>query len=445
MTLGRQILTALAVTFVTSAIVYGICLVLPKTYESEQVLLFPTSPSASSNLASSFFNSSGSTGGDVSSYSMPGSISSPVVGSAPTVATGILSSRACRDFVADKLDLDTRWKMSRQKVREELKRKGKVRTDDSGFLVISGQAQDPQMAYEIVTAMYEYLGTGSVQLTLNFAHRNRKALEQRLKASESDVEDARMALVTSIVSHPYVDTVSMQALLADVLKKHGDARVALKAAEAKYDRLVSQLNGALDKGGDLGALQAAGGGTIDVALATLAEDLQKRKLEFEDAQKNFTAKSPEYQAAVKRVQASKIVLDKTIGDARASMKRKDFAPLIGVQSDIEGLRQSVKTFDGILAEYKKLALRSPQDATIVKLKQSQFDSAVRISEGLRLQLGQAIINEDRDPARYEVLDKAVVNTEPTAPRKGLITGAWAVSCLAVSMWWILRKRIKFVD
>ena len=74
MTLGRQIFAALAVTLVTSAIVYLVCLVLPKTYESEQVLIFPAAAASSSNLASSFFNSSGGSGGDVPSYSMPGSM-----------------------------------------------------------------------------------------------------------------------------------------------------------------------------------------------------------------------------------------------------------------------------------------------------------------------------------------------------------------------------------
>jgi|GEM_PF-5367618 len=445
MTLGRQILAALAVTLVTSVIVYGVCTLLPKTYESEQVLIFPAAAASSSNLASSFFNSSGGSGGDLPSYSMPGSISSPLVSSVPGVATGILNSRNCRDFVADKLDLDRRWKMSRQKVREELKRKGRVKTDDNGLLVITGQAQDPKLAFGIVNAMFEYLGSGSVQLTLNFSRRNRKALEDRLTAGESDMEKARLALDSAILTHPFFDSLAIQELITDVLKKHGDARVGLKAAEAKYAHYVVQINDALIHGGDLGSLQAAGGGTIDRALETMAGDLQKRKLDFEDVQKSFTAKSPEYMAASKRVQAGKKVLDKTIGEAKASLKRGGFAPLVAVQSELEGLRQSVRTFDSILAEYKRMALRSPQDATVVKIKQAQFDTAVRVSEGIRMQLAQAQINEDRDPARYEVVDEAVVNTEPTAPRKGLITGAWAAGCLALCTWWILRKRIKFVD
>lgn len=446
MTLGRQIIIALAFTVVSSAIVYGICTVLPKTYESEQVLLFNTSSSASgSNLAASFFNSSGGAGSDPPSYSAPGSISSPLVGYATSVATGILTSRSCREYVASKLDLEKRWKMSRQKVVEDLKRKVKVRTDENGMLSITGQAQDPQLACDLVKSMFEYLGSGSVQLTLNFARRNRKALEDRLAASQTDVEKAQFALVKAFVSHPYVDTVGIQGLLADVLKKHSEARVELKAAEAKYNLYQAQIKTALDHGGDLGSLQAVGGGTMDSALATLAQDIQKRKLDFEDAQKQFTSRSPEYQAAVKRVQAGRKVFDNTINEAKANLQRKGFAPLIAVQSDIQGLRESVKTFDRILEEYKKMALKSPQDASYVKIKQSQFESAVRISESLRAQLAQAVINEDRDPARYEVVDDAVVNSEPVAPRKGLITGAWAAACLALGTWVILRKRIKFVD
>ena len=59
-----------------------------------------------------------------------------------------------------------------------------------------------------------------------------------------------------------------------------------------------------------------------------------------------------------------------------------------------------------------MALKAPGDSTLVKLKETQFDTALKTVGSLEFQLAQAVINEERDPARYEVVDKAEVNPEP---------------------------------
>jgi len=192
-------------------------------------------------------------------------------------------------------------------------------------------------------------------------------------------------------------------------------------------------------------LQAINGGTLDRALEGLAQDLKKHQSDLEIAKRTYTEKSPEFKAAALAVQADHKVVKQTVDEASSSLKSKSFPPLLQARAEMESLGKSAAAYDEILAQYKKMALKVPTDATIVRLMQSQFDVAVKIQESLSLQLEQAIINEKADPARSEVIDEAVPEPDPVAPRKGFITGGWAVASLAMGAWWISRRKIKFVD
>ena len=139
------------------------------------------------------------------------------------------------------------------------------------------------------------------------------------------------------------------------------------------------------------------------------------------------------------------MLDETIAKANTSISQGTYAPLISARSDLESLKRVQTSYDSVLSEYWKLAMRGADDASKVKVAQSEFETAVKTAATLQYQLEQAIIAEERDPARFEIVDEAVADPEPIAPRKGLITGAWAACCVFVSTWIIARKRVKFVD
>lgn len=446
MTLGRQILAALAFTLVTSAVVYAATTVLPKTFESEQALMFPNSGSGNlGSVASQVFQGTNNAAPDLPSFGLPGSISSPLVGSSVNVAMGIMESRSCREFVCDKLGLQQKWRMSKQKVVAELKKKCRIKLDENGFVVITAQAEQAELAQQLVQSTFEYLDKGAEGLTRSFSKRNRVALEQRLAVSKADTDRARLDFVRTSTDSPYVDKAAISGLLTSGLQRLGEARAAMLSAEGKVKSYSAMINAALARGDDVGSLQAVGGGTVDAALQTLAQELSTRRLEFETAQRLYTQESPEYKLALQRVKSGRQAVAETVRQAKASLANKSFAPLIPAQSELDGLRQSVKIFEASLQEYKRMALRAPRDASLLQMKEAQFQTSLRNWQNLEFQLAQAVINEDRDPARYEVVDDAVVNPEPIAPRKGLITGGWFVASLALCTWVILRKRMKFVE
>lgn len=445
MTLGRQIGIALLFTAVSSAVVYLVTTLIPKTYESEQVLIFPGAQPAVASIASAVLGNNQGSGSDMSSFAASGGISSPVFGTSTDTAKGILESRNCREYVAKKLDLGSKWSLSPTKTLDELRRKTKVRIDDNGFLVISCQAGSPELARDIVKTMYDYLGTGSVKLTLSVGGRNKKVIEDRLAVGEAKMMKARQNLVDVATRHPYVESSPIQDLLADALKKQGETRVAISGAETRIRSVESTVKKALASGITISALEASSGGQLDKGLETLVQDLQKRRLDLEDAKRTYTEKSPEFKIAAERTKAGQNAAKRAMDESARSIEDKTFAPLIVARSELASLRRVAQGYDQILAEYKKMALKTPEDASFVKIAQSQFETALKTSESLRFQLEQATIAEERDPARYEVVDEAIADPDPVSPRKGLITGAWAGCVLAGAAWMIVRQRIKFVD
>lgn len=447
MTLGKQIGLVAVFALVSSGIVYLIASALPKTYTSEQVLLFPTSQAVSSSIANSILGSNSSLGSDVSSFagSMPGGISTPVVGSSPQTASGILESRKCRSFVAQKLGLPEKWKLSQQKTLEELKRRTSVRVDDNGFLVNTCNTSSAEEAQQIILAMHDYLTSGSVALTISLAKRNKQVMADRLIVSEKRLQSSRMRLVNMASNHPFVDSVPIQNLLADALKKQSEIRVSLAAAQARIAATESTIRRAINSGADLTSLEAANVGQLDRGLESLKQDLQKRRLDLEDAKKIYTSKSPEFKIAMDRQAAGANTIKKSLDESNRSLNNHTYAPLIEARAEMESLKQAEKGYELVLSDYKKMALKTPEDSSLVKIAQAQFDTALKTAESLRFQLEQATIAEERDPARFEVVDEADFNPEPIAPRKGLITGSWGAITLCIGSWMILRRRIKFVD
>ncbi len=440
-------MTTLIVAVASSAVVYVITLFLPKTYTSQQVLLFPASQGSAVSIANSILGSNQSGTNDVSSFSssLPGGISTPIIGSSPQTASGILASKKCRAFVAQNLDLQRRWKLSNQKTLEELARKTSMNVDNNGFLVISCLAEDPTLARDIVREMYRFLDSGAVELTINLAKRNRKVMTDRLKVSETRMQEARVRLVNTVTNHPYLDSAPIQNILATSFEKLSDAKVALSGAKARIQATEGSIRSAIARGATVESLLAANGGEAARGMEDLIKDLQKRRLDLEDVRQSYTEKSPEFKAAFDKNQSGKKTIQKMLNESKSSLDSNTYGPLIQAKAELKALSTSVDGYEKALRNYKLMALKTPGDASIVKIAQAQFDTALKTTEALRFQLEQATIAEERDPARFEVIDEADINPEPVAPRKGLITGAWAAFICAIGAWIIVRQRLKFVD
>jgi len=438
---GKKLLYGLVATAVSTLAVYLVVGLLPKSYESRFSLVFPT---AASNATGPNIIVPGVQRGSEPDFRGLGadpSLTSPILGSSPATAEGLLQSEKCRQFVVTEVGLGTKWKLPPIRAAKELGSRVKIRIDENRFLLLSAQAESPSLSKQIADSYLKFLGQESVSLTLNVSMRNSRALEGRLKASETVVKDALADLIAVAQDHPYADTSGLASLIVSATKQLHDARAASRAARTKLDLLESGIKRALAQG-DRNALDALGRSDAPSSLAT---ELEKRRLELAEAQRQFTDESPEVKIAKNRAQGAERAVGDAIAKARQNVGTGALAPLIEPRAELAGLEATVRSYESALGTAMSSARRAPEDAARLRAAQTRYDQAVTTRESLRSQLQLSQIAEERDPARFEVVDRPFEDPQWVAPRRGLLTGGWVVLCLATLAWWVVRGRIHWVE
>ncbi|MCW5936502.1 MAG: hypothetical protein KIT11_04255 [Fimbriimonadaceae bacterium] len=446
MSLGRQVVVVVAVSGVAAALAYLFTGFLPRVYQSQASLFFPASSSAPQLLLSQTISSSPANAGDSPLYAAPGGLSSPVIGSSPQTAIGILKSKTCRLFVVDKLELDKAWKLSRMDAAAELSDKVGIRQDENGMVNISVQVESPALAQEIGKALIGHLDSEGVRLTLNLGAKNRQVLESRVKEAERVVDRSEDRLTQVMREHPYTDQDALQELFTTSLKNLVEARAARDASQQKLREIESTLRRAMETKDKEEALQALGGQAgLSQAINSLAAELTKRRIALEDAKKTFTEQSPEFKAAVDSAEAAKITAERTVDQIKIGIDKRFVAPIALAEADFAALDQAVKTYEAALSQFEAMLKRAPSDAAAVQRAKADFENAMRLLASNRIGLEQARITEERDPARYQVIDPPDENPRPVAPRRGLLSGAVGALALALGSWWILRSRVVYAE
>lgn len=438
---GKKLLYGLIATAASTLLVYVVVGMLPKTYESRLSLVFPT---AASNATGPNILVPGVQRGSEPDFRGLGadpSLTSPILGSSPSTAEGLLKSEKCRQFVVDQLGLDKVFDLSKIRAAKELGSRVKIRIDENRFLLLSAQAESPELSKRIADSYLEFLGQESVSLTLNVGKRNSKALENRLTASEAVVEEALAQLIAVAQDHPYADTGGLASLIVSATKQLQDARAASRSAKVKLDSLETGIKRALAEG-DRNALDALG---ANAALASLATELEKRRLELAEAERQFTDQSPEVKIAKDRARGAENAVAEAIGKARTDVGSGALAPLIEPKAELAGLEATVRSYEAALNTAMRTARRAPEDAARLRAAQTRYDQAVTTRESLRSQLQLSKIAEERDPARFEVVDRPYEDPQWVSPRRGLLTGGWAALCLAALTWWVARGKIRWVE
>jgi uncharacterized protein involved in exopolysaccharide biosynthesis len=437
---GQALARGLAVVAVASLATYGLVGLFPKTYESRLSLFFPAATGGSVGGNVIVPGLGGKSEGDVSSF--PGAVGSgtPVVGSSPATAEGLMKSEKCRRFVVAKVGLDKKWGLTPVRAAKELAGRVRVRVDDNRFLALSAQAESPELAKEIASAHEAFLSGEASGLTLNIGKRNRAMLERRLEAIQASVEEALAQLVDTASDHPAVDAEGIRSVVADGTRQLAAARAAESAAAEKLASYKRRVERAL-AAGDANSLRAAGAGED---LVELAKTLQSRRLELADAQKRFTESSEELREARRRAEAVEAQVRSASERGRRQLAGGVYAPLISPEAELEGLRATVREYEKALSSAVALGRRAPEDAARVQAAQRRYESVVGLREALLVQLEYARLAEDRDPARYEVVDEPYADDQHVAPRRGLITGGVAAAGVAVVAWLALRRRVSWV-
>lgn len=450
MTLGKQLSIGAIAVIATTVLVYLILSFLPKTYRSHQTLYFPLSQTGGGLSALSSVG-----GGSMAIQDAVGITAdslSPLVGSSPSTAAGILQSRACLEYVVQVVGLEKNWDTSRNKAITKLKDSTSIEIDKNGLLVVSTKSESPELCVEILNTMHTFLVTKSDELTLNVGKENRQYLTERVQVLEGWANAAEKIYLEVMEGSDTVPSTEVGSAYLDLQSQLAQAKAQEESLAARINKLrevfTSRLGNPEDLPGQLEALKTVdpdATSPMGQTVAALALQLQQRKITFEDARKTYTPESTEYKNAQEHLKTTEAEVGTLIAEAKKNLENGTLPGLVELNTSLIGTRTANQELESALRSYKQILEEAPAASVRVTRASTAYRAALERLEAARSQLERARLLEQNDPARFEILDPAAPNDQPVAPRRAFMSGAWFLFASACAGWWILRSRVRFVD
>ncbi|MBS1706920.1 MAG: hypothetical protein JST40_13725 [Armatimonadetes bacterium] len=435
----RILLVSLAVGLVA----YLVSFLLPKAYSATTSLYFPSSQSKAPTGLEALTGATGQSpdGGTISMAQ--GSIVSPVVGSGAQTTTGILTSRTCFLNVVEKLGLTKRWGISKWQAFDRLKRGVDVKTEKTGFLTINATLDDPELCKSVCDTLLAFLAKRSDELTVNVSKQNRKQMEKLVKEAQQEVADAKVHLDQARASKNFIDATQSTAAYVDARKGLESAKINLTAAKSRFGELKSLYAKLLDPNAryplNVTALNLVVSNPGEAATAmkeassALVNEIQSRRLALADTAKKYTKTSQEYREAERRLGTAETEAKKIIAVQQTQSDKGLRPEMLPVQLEIYALQQSIQAYNELVQKYEDKAKRAPSALSSAALLEADFEAAKMKYSKYAYELGMARMAEERDPARYEVVDAPIVEPSPVAPRKGIIALIAVLLAIAVQV------------
>lgn len=433
----RRFVKPVVIAVIAAVVGYFLAMLLPKTYSSTASLYFPSSGAKPPSSFQALTGASSLEGDPGSVSNLGGAYTSPLVGSGPQTATGILQSRTCLTEVVQKLGLTKRWDMGEYAAYDKLAGGVSVAQSKSGLLDIQVSLEDPKLCKEVVDLMLAHLLRRSEELTVNLSKKVRKQVEQKYLESREEVKAKRDRYERLLRGLPVTDGPEFAKALLAMKGRLSEAKIEQLAASKQLAVAKRQAASLLDPTkkypGNVDALKAdaaAGAGGIDAkSMQSLAAELEKRTIEINDAAKTFAPSSPEYKDLKKRLSSVEALAANVI-----SARKKDFQDgrrpeLFRLESQVEVLKVTIDGYERIVSDYEQTGSEIPKASAQILDGRSEFEAALKKRELLEAELSRAKIAEERDPSRFEVVDSAILQPSPIAPRKGMIAVAFFMLAL----------------
>jgi len=433
----RRFVRPLTIAVIAGVVGYFLAMLLPKTYASGASLYFPSSGAKPPSSFQALTGASSLEGDPGSVSNLGGAYTSPLVGSGPQTATGILLSRTCLTEVVQKLGLTKRWDLSEFAAYDKLYGGVSVAQSKSGLLEIEVNLNDPKLCKDVIDHMVAHLLRRSEELTINLSKKVRKQVEQKYLESREEVIAKRERYERLLQGLPVTDGPEFAKALLAMKGRLDEAKVEYQAAARQLAVSKNQASKLLDPNkaypGNLDALKAdasGGAGGLDAkSIQTLAAELERRTIELNDAAKTFAPSSPEYRDLKKRLGAVEALAAKVISARQKDYQEGRRPELFRLESQIEVLKVTIDAYSKIVSDYERTGSEIPKASAAIMDGRSEFEAALKKRELLEAELSRAKIAEERDPSRFEVVDQAIVQSSPVAPRKGMIAVAFFLFAL----------------
>lgn len=427
---------AFLLSVVLAAAVYAGTYLLPMTYSSYASLYFPQSQQSAMGALSLVKPGADSDSGVVST--LGGALSSPLVGSGPQTAMGILTSQTALREVIKKFGLTKRWDLPIEKAIRKLRANVTTSVDKNGFLVFEVEGGTPEESAEMVETFLRHLDRRSDELTLNVSRKNREILEDQVALMEGKLQGLQDEMVVAMQSAVVTNLPEVQRVYIDTRQRLTEARIREASARAELTNLESSLKQLYSKGAfpaNLGSVQAA-----NASLNKLTEEIQTRRLALEEIAASFRKESPEYRAALNSVRDVESIASQIIEAQKKAVSQGLTPELAQARAALVALEVTTRNYDAGLARFEKELAQSPARYASVERAQGEFTNSLSALGRLRGELELARVAETRDPSRYELVDSPMPNREPVSPRRALISGAAFLLAFAFfTVPWVMRR------
>jgi uncharacterized protein involved in exopolysaccharide biosynthesis len=408
-----------AVSIAVAVVAYFLAGMLKPTYRSYMSLYFPQVNQGQSTP----FNilRPGGSESDANIRGIGGLIVSPIVGSAPQTAMGILNSNTCKRAVARENDLPRQWGLSEHKAVKRLSSRTGTSVDKNGFLVVEVEAETPELAVHILKSYLKHLDHRAEELTMNVSKRNRQVIEDSVSEAQVRVDLERNILIAKMARNPGSDPRDINKVYLEVRQRYEEARAGEAAARSAIAQQEASLKELFKEGVDPDKRATVLAASNQV-LERLATELQDRRVELADAMTRFTRDSKEFKAAEKNFKTIEEYSRKVLQSEETLSARGLSPSLADAKVQLASTSKAVEEYAKNLSGYERELKRSPQLFAEIEEARLRFDGALRILTALQTDLHMARIAESRDPSRYEIVDLPLEDPDPVSPRRVMLAG-----------------------
>jgi capsule polysaccharide export protein KpsE/RkpR len=314
---------------------------LPKRFESTTQLMPPDNQSSSGLAMMAALSAKSGSG--------LGAFAGDLLGlkSSGALFAGILRSRTVEDRLIEQFDLKKLyWTRLEEKAREKLEENTSISEDrKSGILTITVTDVDPKRAAAMAQAYVRELDRLVAQLSTSSARREREFLEERLKAVQTDLENAEKEFSQFASKNNAIDIkeqgkamveaaatlegqlIAAKSELEGLKQIYTDNNVRVRATQARMSELQSQL----ERIGGKGESTSSAGNVSDAPLYPSIRKLPLLGVAYADLFRRtkvqeavFEALTQQYELA-KVQEAKEVPSVKVLDDARVP-ERKSFPP-----------------------------------------------------------------------------------------------------------------------
>jgi len=409
------------ISLVVAAVCAGIAYFMPKSLRAVSVAYFPMSQTQALSASALLGGSSGSrAGGTV--IGLGGAIEYPLTGAGVDMALGIALSNTTLNRVIQVNHLEEKWHCSYLDAFKKVQGSLAVNVDkDTGFLDMTYEDRDPDLAVSVLNAVEAVVKAKSEDLTLDLSRRNRAFVQNLLSdaIAKRSVLEARWM---NIVGKSGVS--STTALLTNyylAAGKLGDVDAQLSSAHSKLEAYENTLSKLYSKS----TPQELALGYSEVAdtsgvLASLAKALQERRLKLADDMAKYQVSSPEVRLSRTALATAESLARKTLQDRLKGVKLSFQPALMEANSQYFALKSQANSYRELLKQLTEQLKRSSGSEVRTTLAKADFEAADALVRQLQKEVATALIAEQRDPARFELIDAPHVDLLYKSPRPTLV-------------------------